>query len=144
MNQMHILVSRCLKKGKFRPLARQRFTAGRSLGDYRTAGIGTMCVRCDPLVYPRKLCVPRVSPHSMASCHRSSVQTSSTTQRVNALRASNIGTFTQVPPDLRHYSFGHAHCPAASGLTLQHDLLAFRRAPQFQEELAIHFLPYQP
>ncbi len=58
INQMHILVSRCLKK--IGPRARQRFPSGLSPGDYRTTGIGTMCVRCDPLVYPRKLCVPRV------------------------------------------------------------------------------------
>jgi hypothetical protein len=44
----------------------------------------------------------------------SSVPTSATTQIVNALRASHVGTFTQVPPDLQHYSFGHVSYPAVS------------------------------
>ena len=30
------------------------------------------------------------------------------------LRACNIGTSTDIPPDLKHFCFGHVHCPAIS------------------------------
>ena len=49
-----------------------------------------------------------------ASCRRSSVQTVSTTLRINALRAFNIGMSANVPPDLKRFHFGHVHCPAVS------------------------------
>jgi hypothetical protein len=33
----------------------------------------------------------------------------------NPLQANRIGTFTQVPPDLKHFDFGQVACPAVSG-----------------------------
>jgi hypothetical protein len=35
-------------------------------------------------------------------------------ETVNALQAENIGTFTPVPPDLKHFYFGQVFCPAVS------------------------------
>jgi hypothetical protein len=37
-------------------------------------------------------------------------------QTANTLQAESIGTFTQVPPDLMRFYFGHVHCPAVSGI----------------------------
>ena len=39
-------------------------------------------------------------------------------QTANALQAENIGTFTQVPPDVTHFYFGHVYCPAVSAVTI--------------------------
>ena len=49
----------------------------------------------------------------MASCHRFSVQTVSITNSIDSLQAFNVGTSTEVPPDLKRFYFGHVHCPAA-------------------------------
>jgi hypothetical protein len=35
-------------------------------------------------------------------------------ETANAIQAENIGTFSQVPPDLKRFYFGHVHCPAVS------------------------------
>jgi hypothetical protein len=35
-------------------------------------------------------------------------------ETTNALQAESIGTFTQIPPDLKRYYFGHVHCPAVA------------------------------
>jgi hypothetical protein len=34
----------------------------------------------------------------------------------NALQAESIGTFSDIPPGLKQYSFGHVACPAVSEL----------------------------
>jgi hypothetical protein len=36
-------------------------------------------------------------------------------ETANALQAKSIGTFTDIPPDLKHFYFGHVHFPAVSG-----------------------------
>jgi hypothetical protein len=35
-------------------------------------------------------------------------------ETANALQAESIGTFTQVPPYLKHFYFGHVYCPAGT------------------------------
>jgi hypothetical protein len=36
-------------------------------------------------------------------------------ETILTLQAESIRKFTQVPPDLKRYYFGHVHCPAVSG-----------------------------
>jgi hypothetical protein len=35
-------------------------------------------------------------------------------ETANALQTERIGTFTQIPPDLKRFYFGHIYCPAVS------------------------------
>jgi hypothetical protein len=43
------------------------------------------------------------------------VQPNSLASSANSIQAENPGTFTQVPPDVKRFYFGHVHCPAVSG-----------------------------
>jgi hypothetical protein len=71
--------------------------------------------------FARRPCLA-ISVHSFLTCtngpsdsNREHFQPDWLASMANPLQAESIGTFTQVPPDLKRFYFGHVHCPAVFG-----------------------------